>query len=90
MVGVHTPELREERVTANVLKAIKQLGIEYPVLLDQQETNWRRWSQQYWPTVYLIDKKGIIRYAWIGELNYGGANGESQMADAIESLLAEP
>lgn len=90
VIGVHTPETEGERVTADVLRRVRQLGIEYPILLDQDETNWRRWQQQYWPTVYLIDKRGRIRFRWIGELNYGNRGGEVRVAQWIEELLQEP
>ena len=90
LIGVHTPETEEERVKANVIRRVKQLGIEYPVLLDQDETNWRRWKQRYWPTVYLIDKKGRVCFQWIGELNYENSGGEARMAELVEELLKEP
>jgi len=88
-VGVHTPETPAERVTANVVRRVKQIGITYPVLLDTQGTNWQRWGQQYWPTVYLIDKHGRVRYRWVGELEYNHAGGEAQMAGLIQGLLKE-
>jgi len=89
IIGVHTPETDEERDPANVARAVKQLGISYPVLLDTDATNWNRWHQRYWPAVYLVDSRGRIRYGWAGELNYGGAGGEAKMARLIEELLAE-
>jgi hypothetical protein len=76
-------------VTANVARRVKRLGITYPVLLDNQGTNWQRWGQQYWPTVYLIDKRGRMRYRWVGELEYNQAGGEAHVADLIAQLLKE-
>ena len=90
IVGVHTPETSSERVSSNVVKHVKEFKIEYPVLFDQAETNWRRWQQRYWPTVYLIDRQGKIRFRWIGELNYGNKQGEARMAQLVEELLKEP
>ncbi len=89
IIGIHTPETKEERVTENVVRRVKALGIAYPVLLDQQSKNWARWSNQYWPTVYLIDKKGHVRYRWAGELEYENAGGEEIMASYIQRLLEE-
>jgi len=89
IVGIHTPETTTERNDTNVEKHIRSFKIEYPVLLDQSETNWRRWQQQYWPTVYLIDRQGKIRFRWIGELNYGSNQGEAKIAQLIEELLME-
>ncbi len=89
LIGVHTPETDEERVTENVRRHVKERGITYPVLLDTDGTNWRRWEQQYWPTVYLIDKRGRARYRWAGELEYKRAGGTAIMGRLIESLLRE-
>jgi len=68
---------------------VKELGITYPVLLDPDAKNWSRWAQQYWPTIYLIDKKGRVRYRWAGELEYDHAGGEEIMASRIQELLEE-
>ena len=89
VIGVHTPEFDSEKQVANVKAQVQQLGIDYPVLLDNGSQNWRNWKQQYWPTVYLLDKAGNIRSKWEGELDYGGAKGSAQMTAQIEKLLAE-
>jgi hypothetical protein len=67
---------------------VKQLGITYPVLLDTDGENWRRWGQEWWPTVYLIDRKGRVRYRWTGELEWKNAGGEAKLARLIQQLLA--
>jgi len=90
LIGIHTPETAKERVAANVIRRVKELAIEYPILMDQQHTNWDRWDQRFWPTVYLIDKQGRLRYRWEGELEYNKAGGEATMAALVEKLLAEP
>ncbi len=89
IIGVHTPEMDHERDVKNVTAQVKQLGITYPVLLDNSNQNWARWKQQYWPTVYLVDKAGNIRNKWEGELDSGGAKGTQKMAALITRLLAE-
>jgi thiol-disulfide isomerase/thioredoxin len=89
IIGVHTPETEGEKVQANIVRHVKQFGITYPVLLDLKGVNWRRWGQQFWPTVYLIDKKGYVRYRWEGELEYENAGGEEKMARLVEELLRE-
>ena len=73
----------------NVAKQVKKLGITYPILIDQNSNNWRRWEQEYWPTVYLIDKHGNARYRWAGELDWNHAGGEAKMAKMVEELLKE-
>lgn len=89
IIGVHTPELANERDPKNVAREAKKLNIDYPVLFDGDNKNWQRWEQKYWPTVYLLDKSGKVRYAWIGELNSGGQNGEAKMSNLIEQLQRE-
>ncbi|MBZ5537252.1 MAG: redoxin domain-containing protein [Acidobacteriia bacterium] len=89
VIGIHTPETEIEHNPNNVSRRVKELGIEYPILLDQQATNWARWEQQYWPTIYLIDKRGRLRFRWEGELNYRNAGGEEKLARKIEELLQE-
>jgi len=89
VIGIHSPEFEYEAVPASVAQKIRELGIRYPVLLDAGLRNWRRWNQQFWPAVYLIDHKGRIRYRWDGEMNYGGQNGERIMTEKIEQLLQE-
>lgn len=89
IVGIHTPEFPAEAIPKNVEQKVKEFGITYPVLLDPDQVNWRRWSQQFWPAVYLIDKKGMVRYRWDGEMNYGNLDGERKMTSLIESLLKE-
>jgi thiol-disulfide isomerase/thioredoxin len=90
IIGVHTPETKAEKQTENVYAQVKKLGITYPVLLDQAAVNWNAWQQQVWPTIYLVDKRGKLRYRWVGELEWQNAGGEAKMSKCIEKLLAEP
>jgi thiol-disulfide isomerase/thioredoxin len=89
VLGIHTPETAPEYVTENVERESQRLGIRYPVLLDRDHANWNRWNQEFWPTVYLIDKKGFIRYRWEGELEYNHAGGQTKIDSLIETLLTE-
>jgi len=88
-IGIHTPETPSERLPENVERKVKELKITYPVLLDTEAENWKRWGQAYWPTVYLLDAQGRVRYRWLGELEYGNAAGEARMGSFIKRLLAE-
>jgi thiol-disulfide isomerase/thioredoxin len=89
MIGVHTPETEEEKDFKNVQRAVKKMGITYPVLFDEKNENWLKWQQQYWPTVYILDKRGNVRAYWVGELAWIGADGEDIMSRKIEALLEE-
>jgi thiol-disulfide isomerase/thioredoxin len=83
VIGVHYPEFDYERDLQHILAATQHLNVSYPVALDNSGTTWRAYSQRYWPTIYLIDKQGNIRYVRIGEGAY------DQTEQAIQSLLAE-
>jgi len=61
----------------------------YAVAVDTKSKTWQAWGNRYWPSVYLIDKQGKVRYRWDGELNFGKAKGEEIMRAKIEELLAE-
>ena len=89
VVGIQTPETAAERDAEKVAASAKRAGIEYPLLLDRKSSNWNKWSNTMWPTIYLVDRKGFLRRWWQGELNWNGGNGEQQMRATIEQLLAE-
>ncbi len=90
IVGIHTPETKAERDIEAVKKKAASEKFEFPVLIDVDAKNWDAWGNSMWPTVYLIDKSGRLRFYWQGELNWQGATGEAQMRTNIEQLLREP
>jgi hypothetical protein len=63
---------------------VKENNIPYAVPIDNDFLNWRRYRNRYWPTLYVIDKKGTIQYIRIGEGAY------KQTEEIIQRLLAEP
>lgn len=75
---------------ARVREKTKESGLEYPIVIDNDKKVWNEWGNRWWPSTYLIDKNGFVRYRWDGELNWKGARGELIMRKKIESLLAEP
>lgn len=83
VVGVHTPELPFERARRNVERAVRERGIEFPVGLDNDYAAWNAYGNQYWPSLYLLDRAGQVRYTHIGEGNY------RRTEAAIRALLAE-
>jgi hypothetical protein len=70
VVSIHYPEFGYEEVYENVLQATKDLGVKYPVATDNDGRTWRAYQQRFWPTRYLIDQQGNIRYKHIGEGAY--------------------
>jgi cytochrome c biogenesis protein CcdA/thiol-disulfide isomerase/thioredoxin len=81
IVGVHSPEFAFERVESNVRENVAELGVRYPVALDNDFVTWQSWHNQYWPAKYLIDKRGHVRYYHFGEGAY------AKTEDAIRTLL---
>jgi hypothetical protein len=79
----HTPEFGFEREYSNVEAAVREAGIEYPVVLDNAYATWDAYDNRYWPAIYLNDADGFVRYKHFGE----GAYGETEKK--IEELLAE-
>jgi cytochrome c biogenesis protein CcdA/thiol-disulfide isomerase/thioredoxin len=70
IIGVHTPEFPFEKDETNVRKAVKELGIAYPVAMDNDYRVWRNFSNEYWPADYFIDATGHIRHHEFGEGDY--------------------
>jgi cytochrome c biogenesis protein CcdA/thiol-disulfide isomerase/thioredoxin len=70
IIGVHTPEFPFEKDEANVRRAVKELGISYPVAMDNNYGVWRNFNNEYWPADYFIDSTGHIRHHEFGEGNY--------------------
>jgi len=70
IIGLHTPEFSFEKVQENVEKAVKDFGIKYPVVLDNDFSTWQAYKNQYWPRKYLIDIDGYIVYGHAGEGQY--------------------
>ncbi|KRA85878.1 cytochrome C biogenesis protein [Pseudomonas sp. Root68] len=83
VIGVHAPEFAFERDVSNVTKAMKDLGITYPVAIDNEFKIWRAFNNEYWPAHYFADAQGRIRYHHFGE----GAYAESERV--IQQLLRE-
>lgn len=71
VIGIHTPEFAFEREPDNVAASIDDMGITYPVALDNLAQTWTGYHNRWWPAMYLIDATGTIRHLQIGEGGYG-------------------
>lgn len=89
VLGIHSPETTAERDANHVREQFKRYGLTYPVALDAEMKTWDAWTNRMWPSTYLIDKRGEVRFWWYGELQWQGAEGERIMRERIELLLAE-
>ena len=81
VVGVHAPEFGFEHDLDNVRRATTELGVGYPVVIDNDFTIWRSFDNHYWPALYLVDGEGRVRFQHFGE----GAYAETERA--VQELL---
>jgi thiol-disulfide isomerase/thioredoxin len=83
VIGVHTPEFTFAQYESNVERGIREFGLTYPIVIDSDREIWKAFANRYWPTKYLLDKEGYLRYGHFGE---GGYN-ECELV--IQELLRE-
>jgi hypothetical protein len=81
VVGVHAPEFGFEHDLDNVRRAAGELGVGYPVVIDNDFAIWRSFENHYWPAVYLVDGDGRVRFHHFGEGSY------EETERAIQQLL---
>lgn len=81
IIGIHSPEFKFAQASKQIRSAINEFDLPYPVLLDNSYANWDRFANRAWPTKYLIDAKGYLRYQRSGEGHY------QETEQAIQALL---
>jgi len=70
VIGIHAPEFQFEKIFENVVKASNGFGLTYAIVQDNDFKTWRAYNNRYWPSKYLIDKDGWVRYTHFGEGEY--------------------
>ncbi len=90
IVGVHTPEFEFEKYAGNVAKAIKDFGIMYPVMQDNDYATWHAYANHYWPAKYLVNKDGKIVYTHFGEGDYDETEKKIQQELDISMPISNP
>jgi thiol-disulfide isomerase/thioredoxin len=83
IIGVHTPELDFERDIDQLRREVAGLGIKYPVVTDQDYSTWKAYGVEAWPTLFVLDKQGRVRWSHVGEGYY------DETEEVIKELLAE-
>jgi thiol-disulfide isomerase/thioredoxin len=83
LIGVHSPEFAFEHDLDDVRQAVKQIGVGYPVAVDNDFAIWRAFGNEFWPALYIFDSKGRLRHQVFGEDGYEEAD------QVIRKLLAE-
>ena len=81
IVGAHAPEFGFEHDLDNVRRAVSELGVGYPVVIDNDFTIWRSFDNHYWPAVYVVDGDGRVRFHHFGEEAY------EETERAVQQLL---
>jgi thiol-disulfide isomerase/thioredoxin len=87
-VGIHTPEFRSEHDRDAVASAARAHGLAFPQLIDNDNAYWSALGNQYWPTLYLVDRCGRLRSRAVGEVHVGETTG-TRMDAEIRALLRE-
>ena len=64
-------------------EATARLMIKFPVVQDNGFDIWKRYGVWAWPTIVVVDKKGVIRYSHVGEGAY------QKTESTIKQLLAD-
>lgn len=86
---MHTPEGQHEFDVDAVKRKVTENEFAFPIVIDNDKRIWEHWGNSMWPSTYLIDRRGYVRYWWLGELNWEGQTGEKQLRQRIEELLGE-
>ena len=83
VIGVHTPEFTFAQYESNVERGVREFGLTYPIVIDSNYEIWKAFANRAWPSKYLLDKDGYLRFAHPGE----GAYRECE--EVIQELLRE-
>lgn len=84
VIGVHSPESDRERDRDRVAAKVQEFGLQHPIMIDNDFSYWNALDNRYWPAFYLVDRRGNIRYGFIGETHPG-----SRQATTIEQRIQE-
>ena len=83
VIGVHTPEFTFAQYESNVERGIREFGLTYPIVVDSNREIWKAFANRYWPTKYLLDKDGYLRWGHFGEGGY------RECEEMIQDLIRE-
>jgi peroxiredoxin len=86
IIGIHTPEFDSERDLDRIKDRMAKNRLTFAVAVDNDGANWKAWGNEYWPSIYLVDRAGNIRHRWDGEL---GDAGYKKVTRQIDELLKE-
>lgn len=81
IIGVHDPEFDIAYPVANVQTAVKRFGLRYPIVVDNRFQIWNSYHNSTWPSRFLVDAHGVVRFHRSGE------GGDGAFERAIQRLL---
>ena len=88
VIGVHTPEFAYEKERRRVERASDRYKLAHPIYMDNDYAFWNALGNNYWPAFYLVDRKGNVRAADVGELHLNTEKGDA-FEGKLRELLAE-
>ena len=80
-IGIHVPRTDDEKDVTKLREAVKRMEIRFPVVTDNPQKIWSDYRCDLWPTVFVIDRNGAIRYS------HGGVGRYDDLEDTIQALL---
>jgi hypothetical protein len=83
VIGAHTPEFEFEHDLEKIRSALEEMGVRYPIAVDNDYAVWRAFDNNYWPALYFADAEGRIRHHRFGEEEY------DRSEKVIQQLLTE-
>ena len=86
IVGIHSPEFDAEKDAERIKDRAAKNKLTFAIAVDNELANWKAWGNRYWPSVYLVDKAGKVRYRWEGEL---GDHEYKKVTAEIDKLLGD-
>ena len=89
IVGIHTPETPGECGVARIKAQAAKHGLKFAIAVDNKRSNWNARNNRCWSTVYVVDKRGRVRYRWEGEFSDKGTADEETVRKSVDALLLE-
>jgi hypothetical protein len=90
VIGVHTGAFAPSRDEAQIRRAVAELGIEYPVVIDTGLEIWDIYGNEGWPGRYLWDTRGALHSMHYGEGAYVETELEIQALLGVERAPLAP
>jgi thiol-disulfide isomerase/thioredoxin len=83
IIGVHDFEFDIASHFENVRTAVKRFELPYPIFVDSTFQLWQAYRNQSWPSAFLVDAQGVVRFHKDGE------GSDDALEHAIQSMLLE-